>query len=48
MTVVWVAVFAIGLFYAALFRPYDHGDAPEGDAHLAHLGVPPPAESSLD
>jgi len=48
MTVVWVAVFAIGLFYAALFRPYDHGDAPEGDAHLAHLDVPLPAESSLD
>jgi len=32
--VVWAAVFAIGLFYAALFRPYDHGDAAAGDAHL--------------
>jgi amino acid transporter len=37
MIVVWVAVFAIGLVYAVLFRPYDRGDAPEGDAHLAHL-----------
>ncbi|HYA22659.1 MAG TPA: hypothetical protein VEF05_00775, partial [Terriglobales bacterium] len=33
MIVVWAAVFVIGLFYAALFRPYDHGDAPEGDAY---------------
>ena len=33
---------------AALFRPYDHGDAPEGDAHLAHLGLPPRAESNPD
>lgn len=48
MIVVWMVVFAIGLFYAALFRPYDHGDAPEGDAHLAHLDAPLPAESSLD
>jgi hypothetical protein len=32
--VVWAAVFAIGLFYAALFRPYEHGDAASGDAHL--------------
>jgi hypothetical protein len=48
MMVVWVAVVAIGLLYAALFRPYDHGNAPEGDAHLAHLDVPLPAESSLD
>jgi amino acid transporter len=46
--VVWVAVVAIGLFYAALFRPYDHGDAPEGDAHLAHLGAPLESESNLD
>ncbi len=40
MIVVWVIVFAIGLFYAVLFRPYDRGDAAEGDAHLAHLRVP--------
>jgi len=33
MIVVWAAVFVIGLFYAAVFRPYDHGDAPEGDAY---------------
>ena len=38
--VVWVVVFFLGVFYAALFRPYDHGDAPAGDAHLAHLGTP--------
>ncbi len=48
MIVVWIAVVAIGLLYAALFRPYDHGDAPAGDAHLAHLGTPLPAESSAD
>ena len=40
MIVVWIAVVAIGLVYAALFRPYDHGDAPAGDAHLAHLSGP--------
>lgn len=34
MIVVWIAIFVIGLFYASLFRPYDHGDAPAGDAHL--------------
>jgi len=48
MIVVWVAVFVIGVFYAALFRPYDHGDAPAGDAHLAHLDAPLRAESSGD
>jgi amino acid transporter len=48
MIVVWVCVLAIGLFYAALFRPYDHGDAPAGDAHLAHLATPIRAESGLD
>ncbi len=34
MIVVWLAVIAIGLVYAVLFRPYEHGDAPAGDAHL--------------
>ncbi len=34
MIVVWVAIFAIGLFYAVLFRPYERGDAAAGDAHL--------------
>jgi amino acid transporter len=34
MIVVWLAVIAIGLFYAVLFRPYEHGDAAAGDAHL--------------
>jgi len=29
-------------------RPYDSLDAPEGDAHLAHLGVPLQAESNPD
>lgn len=48
MIVVWLVVFAIGLLYASLFRPYDHGDAPAGDAHVAHLGLPLPAESSSD
>ncbi len=32
MIVVWLVVVAIGMFYARLFRPYDHGDAPAGDA----------------
>jgi amino acid transporter len=48
MIVVWLVVFAIGLLYAGMFRPYDHGDAPSGDAHTAHLGVPLAAESSSD
>jgi amino acid transporter len=33
MIAVWIGIFVIGLFYASLFRPYDHGDAPAGDAH---------------
>ena len=48
MIVVWLVVVAIGLLYAAMFRPYDHGDAPAGDAHVAHLGQPLSAESSGD
>ena len=31
---VWISILLIGIFYAALFRPYDHGNAPAGDAHL--------------
>jgi hypothetical protein len=38
MIVVWVVMFVIGLLYAALSRPYDHGDAPAGDAPYVHLG----------
>jgi hypothetical protein len=34
MIVVWISIIVIGIFYAAWFRPYDHGDAPAGDAHL--------------
>jgi amino acid transporter len=37
MIVGTVFVIASGLVYALLFRPYDRLDAPEGDAHLAHL-----------
>jgi amino acid transporter len=37
MIVGTVAVLASGLIYALLFRPYDQVDAPEGDAHVAHL-----------
>jgi hypothetical protein len=48
MIVGTIAVFATGLFYAILFRPYDRLDAPEGDAHLAHLDVPLPAEGRPD
>jgi amino acid transporter len=48
MIVVWVAVVAIGLLYAASFRPYDHGDAPAGDAHVARVGMAVSAETSLD
>ena len=52
MIVVWISVFAVGLLYAMLFRPYDHGNAPAGDAHLAHLSAPRAAplqaQSGLD
>jgi hypothetical protein len=37
MIVGTVGVVGVGLVYAVLFRPYDRIDAPEGDAHLAHL-----------
>lgn len=33
MVAVWISILVIGIFYAALFRPYDHGNAPAGDAH---------------
>lgn len=48
MIVGTMVVFATGLFYAVLFRPYDRVDAPAGDAHLAHLDVPLPVERNLD
>jgi amino acid transporter len=48
MIVVWIVVFALGLLYARLLRPYDRGDAPAGDAHLAHLRSRMPAGSSSD
>jgi amino acid transporter len=41
-------VFATGLFYAVLFRPYDRLDAAAGDAHLIHHGVPLQDERNLD
>ena len=44
MIVGTVAVVGTGLLYAMLFRPYDRIEAPEGDAHLAHLD-PLPSES---
>ena len=47
MVVVWICVFLIGVFYAALFRPYDHGDAPAGDAHLNVARRVAQAESSV-
>jgi hypothetical protein len=37
MIVGTVGVVGVGMVYALLFRPYDRMDAPEGDAHLAHL-----------
>jgi hypothetical protein len=48
MIVGTVAVVGTGLLYAVLFRPYDRLDAPEGDAHLAHMGESLQAESKLD
>lgn len=45
MIVGTVAVIASGLVYALLFRPYDRIEAPEGDAHLAHLGDALPAQN---
>jgi amino acid transporter len=38
MIVGTVAVIGSGLVYALLLKPYDRVEAPEGDAHLAHLG----------
>jgi len=40
MIVGTAAVFTVGFLYASIFRPYDRVDAPEGDAHLAHLDAP--------
>src|SRR5580700_6048854 len=37
MIVGTAVVVGAGALYALIFRPYDHGDAPAGDAHLAHL-----------
>ncbi|MBI3474686.1 MAG: amino acid permease [Acidobacteria bacterium] len=48
MLVGTVFVLVSGLLYALLFKPYDRIDAPEGDAHLAHLGAPLVGESSAD
>jgi amino acid transporter len=47
MIVVWVVMFVIGLLYAALSRPYDHGDAPAGDAPYVHLGGKTGEEENL-
>jgi len=47
MIVVWVVVFVIGVVYAGLFRPYDHGDAPAGDAPYVHLGGRTGAEQDM-
>jgi amino acid transporter len=41
-------VFATGLFYAVLFRPYDRLDAAEGDAHLIHRDLPLQPERNPD
>ena len=41
-------VIGTGLLYALVLRPYDRLDAPEGDAHRAHLGDALPAEGSAD
>ena len=48
MIVGTVAVLATDLLYAVLFRPYDRIDAPEGDAHLAHLDGPLRAEGNVE
>jgi amino acid transporter len=48
MIVGTAAVFATGLLYAILFRPYDRIDAPEGDAHLAHLDAAAQAGGKMD
>jgi amino acid transporter len=37
MVLTSVIVLAGGLLYMAAARPYEHGDAPEGDAHLVHV-----------
>jgi amino acid transporter len=48
MIVGTAAVLGTGLLYAALFRPYDRVEAPEGDAHLAHLDVSLPSEGNAE
>jgi amino acid transporter len=45
MILVWACIFIIGLFYASLFRPYEHGDAPAGDAHLIARRIAQPQEN---
>jgi amino acid transporter len=37
MMITTAGVFALGLAYMAIARPYDRGDSPAGDAHLLHL-----------
>ncbi len=48
MIVGTAAVLGTGFLYALLFRPYDRIDAPEGDAHLAHLNGPVPVEGNAE
>jgi hypothetical protein len=36
MIVTSVAVVALGTIYMIAGKPYDHGNAPAGDAHLLH------------
>jgi len=37
MIITTIGVFALGLVYMLVARPYDHGNSPAGDAHLLHL-----------
>jgi len=47
MIVGTLVVLASGTLYAVLFRPYDRMDAPEGDAHLAHLDAALPSDADV-
>jgi amino acid transporter len=37
MIITTIGVFALGLIYMLIAKPYDHGNSPAGDAHLLHL-----------
>jgi len=45
MILTTLIVLAVGLLYMTAAKPYEHGIAPAGDAHLVHLNTQPRRES---